>query len=854
MNKYSEKNDPTLVDLTLLGDDSAFEELVVRHQKRVLGTAYKVTSNRWSAEDAAQDAFVSAWTHLSALGDHARFGAWVCSIAKNHAVSLMRRYACTATEVSLDLSDGLEPADRSAEDADIREAVDSLSDVLRRTVKLHYFDGYSVKEIASILGVPEGTVKWRLSEARKQLRKGYGIMEKTYDENEDFTARVMRQVEELKLWGIRNGDNMTGFEEAYRNVLANVESLEESEKKQYALADVLLRGYWWLGKDRDEIRERMKVAAEKSHNEDVMEKIIADEMFRIEDNKERVEYTLGTIIPRLEAGKWVKPLGYAWFWLGYTYELLGEREKMYDAFNKVLKVIDKSGVYYANALAAIQTEKKIDKSGGVDTGLGNSTQYCATGEQLKFIDGKLYFWSQPGYGIHHCTTSVFWYNSMVNNMILDPMMKVGDTITTPDHRAKLVYSSDNETVVTPAGTFENCSRYKSSGEKAGLTSCETWFCPGVGIVAQNWTRHGDSHRCELSEYSVKGDGLLPLGVGNRWTYRMIDAESIYDDESIYEVIYNDGSTVNISGSCYIRTVGYKDTWEGNMLRARENYHRGKGKDEYLDPSILKYLDRAETQAETRRQKVHTKYAKRVMTRIMDTDRGVNPDCTEIGRWNFFDVETIKRDGTDVLHDADMRKYSFEWKICDYWSDETSKILYNFLYEIISDDNGRLWSDMWVPGYHQETPLIPENGYDGFTNGKLTIDVSGDETTETPAGVFENCRHVKYGMHAEKGGIWYFKGDFELWYAKDVGLVKLSRPLKTSNVWQLTEYRGTGEGYFPFGDGFFRRYEPETLGEGLHASVEYEFVADCEQMYIIKDALGTQDREVFEELERRAKEQ
>ncbi len=164
-----------------------------------------------------------------------------------------------------------------------------------------------------------------------------------------------------------------------------------------------------------------------------------------------------------------------------------------------------------------------------------------------------------------------------------------------------------------------------------------------------------------------------------------------------------------------------------------------------------------------------------MTRIMNTDRSVKPDCTEIGRWNFFDVETIKRDGTDVLHSTDMRKYSFEWKICDYWSDETSKILYNFLYEIISDDNGRLWSDMWVPGYHQETPLIPEKGYDGFTNGKLIIDVSGDETTETPAGVFENCRHVKYGMHADKGGIWYFKGDFELWYAKGVGLRKALAP-------------------------------------------------------------------------------
>ena len=134
-------------------------------------------------------------------------------------------------------------------------------------------------------------------------------------------------------------------------------------------------------------------------------------------------------------------------------------------------------------------------------------------------------------------------------------------------------------------------------------------------------------------------------------------------------------------------------------------------------------------------------------------------------------------GFNLLYHIFLRLASF-WGIIqcflNYWSDETSKILYNFLYEIISDDTGRLWSDMWVPGYHQETPIIPEKGYDSFTNGKLTIDVLDDETTETPAGVFENCRHVKYGMHSEKGGIWYFKGDFKFWYAKGVGLVKLSR--------------------------------------------------------------------------------
>ena len=139
MNEYSEKTDPTLVDLTLLGNSAAFEELVNRHQKKALGTAFKVTSNIWSAEDAAQDAFVSAWTHLSALEDKSRFGAWVCAITKNHACRIVRHYAA-AVEVSLDLPDFPEPADTKSSDAsELRETIDSLSEVLRETVKLHYF-------------------------------------------------------------------------------------------------------------------------------------------------------------------------------------------------------------------------------------------------------------------------------------------------------------------------------------------------------------------------------------------------------------------------------------------------------------------------------------------------------------------------------------------------------------------------------------------------------------------------------------------------------------------------------------------------------------------------------------------
>lgn len=82
MNNHFDKTDEALVELTLLGDGTAYEELVTRHQRAVMGTAYKVTKNRFSAEDASQDAFVSAWMNLCELRDASKFGAWVCSFAK----------------------------------------------------------------------------------------------------------------------------------------------------------------------------------------------------------------------------------------------------------------------------------------------------------------------------------------------------------------------------------------------------------------------------------------------------------------------------------------------------------------------------------------------------------------------------------------------------------------------------------------------------------------------------------------------------------------------------------------------------------------------------------------------------
>ncbi len=243
MTKYSDHREDTPVQLALLGNDQAFEELITRHERAVRGTAYKVTGNSYSAEDASQDAFVSAWMNLSSLREPAKFGSWVCGIAKNHARQLVAHYRSTVPDISLDDIENIAPNDwrgemtREADARELHEAVAALSKKIREAITLHYFEGLSVREIASRLDIAEGTVKWRLSEGRKQLRKGYGIMEKDYNENEALVDRVMREVKALKLWMLR--DDKSGYEVEYRRVLAMVEELPESVDKNFMLAEIL---------------------------------------------------------------------------------------------------------------------------------------------------------------------------------------------------------------------------------------------------------------------------------------------------------------------------------------------------------------------------------------------------------------------------------------------------------------------------------------------------------------------------------------------------------------------------------------------------------------------------------------
>ncbi|MBQ8881341.1 MAG: sigma-70 family RNA polymerase sigma factor [Oscillospiraceae bacterium] len=849
MTHYVSHSDDTLVELSLLGDQSAFEELVGRHERSVLGTALKITENQYSAQDASQDAFVSAWINLDRLKERSKFGSWVCSIAKNKARTLVIHYRNAIPDISLDLltyvsdeenSELMEMLTQDDSAAELHEAVDALSERIREAIKLHYFEGLSVAEIAMHLSLPAGTVKWRLSQGRKQLRKEYGLMETKYDDTERVLARVMRQVEQLKLWRLK--DDKTGFEEEYRRVLQAVEDLQESKEKQYALADTLMAGYWWLpGEQNDTVLARMKEAALQGHNEEVMQCVVANEHDKYSGAK-RIEFIKETQIPWLEEKGFPKSLAYVYFWLGVSYIDENNYDECIQAFEKVIELLEPEDVYYANALAALDNEKTRKRLGTPE----EKFFYSATGEVYKYIDGKLYFWTQPGYTrgwLHFSNNALFWNASRPGNLIYDPDMKVGD-VATANNGNKLTYREKGITIDTPAGIFEDCSVFVFEGNSHGLTYCETAFCPNVGIVQQKviW---GNTNTWKLENYTVQGGtGLLPFASGNKWCYTTDGPEGIlYDIENIFEItaVTEDSATVKANCFCHLKAYD-ENSWLGKIQQARHEYAVKLNNEHYKLSDVSQPLARAAQLVQTKREKVHTAIATNVMERIFATAPDWNPNYTEKGFWNFFErINLTVTDGRPVIereHD-----YSFEWKD-RVRGNEGSKVLYSFLYDILCDAAGCVWDDAWVPGYHLE------KGFDGWREKEhLVFDVLEDESVTTIAGEFKNCRHITFTLTGKGGGNGYRGGTMDYWFAPGVGIVKFSRPYGKEKeldcIWTLTEYKGTGEGYFPIDDGLFRRYEPTQLGDGWHASVEYTFDVDETGTVLFRNALGTQDRTNYE---------
>lgn len=186
----AELNDLELVRLAQAGDTEAFGELVERNRRAVFRAALAAVGSATEADDVAQEAFVTAWRKLSGFRGESQFRTWLLSITwrkaidRRKALSKWLKLAAFASrdetgDAVFDVVEQVPSTDRSADavlesaelQRDIRRLVRSLPRKLRDALLLAGTGDHTYEEISRMLGAPVGTVKWRVAEARRVLKR-----------------------------------------------------------------------------------------------------------------------------------------------------------------------------------------------------------------------------------------------------------------------------------------------------------------------------------------------------------------------------------------------------------------------------------------------------------------------------------------------------------------------------------------------------------------------------------------------------------------------------------------------------------------------------------------------------------
>ena len=154
------------------------EALVVEYGPRLYATAFRLCQNEKDAEDLVFRTLARVVERAKSFNGKSSFFTWMCSILVNfYRMDMRRRGANTLVldsdpperpDTQPDPSEALSAVDEASA---TRAAVDALPNDLRAAIVLHYFDEMSVPEMAKALGVPDGTVYWRLHEGRKKIRE-----------------------------------------------------------------------------------------------------------------------------------------------------------------------------------------------------------------------------------------------------------------------------------------------------------------------------------------------------------------------------------------------------------------------------------------------------------------------------------------------------------------------------------------------------------------------------------------------------------------------------------------------------------------------------------------------------------
>jgi RNA polymerase sigma-70 factor (ECF subfamily) len=162
------------------GDINAYNELVKRYKDRLLNFVFRYFNNREQAEDVVQDTLIKLYTHASYYKNIAKFSTWIFTIAKNNALTELRKNKRKQTD-SLWTEDGKVIDINSKEQSldlkvqneiaidQLNKFLDEIPENFRMAVVLRDFQELSYDEISKILEIPIGTIKSRINRGRIQL-------------------------------------------------------------------------------------------------------------------------------------------------------------------------------------------------------------------------------------------------------------------------------------------------------------------------------------------------------------------------------------------------------------------------------------------------------------------------------------------------------------------------------------------------------------------------------------------------------------------------------------------------------------------------------------------------------------
>lgn len=860
MENYTQAVIIDAIQRTLHGDADAYGIIVRAYMNKLAVTARYFCGSDAYAEDLVQETFIDGYLRLYTLREPEKIEHWLTRILKNKAINYLTRTNFPDSDEVLDtLTDRDTPEStfiKADEHSRLIRLLDSLSPALRETARLYFLDQLSELEVADRQGLPVGTVKRRIHDARILLKKEKERMkENTPILNDSFAEELSLKIKELADY-TRIYNSPKGFDSAYTNVKKLISGLSyKDDVREYELESAKIA----TNVDPDKYTADA-LAVYRKHGELYR----ASSLLRRNvyawgcDLRTQINYTFDVVIPELSAYPESPDKHFE------LAEHLLHLTQCFE-FNDPGEVTEAKR-YWALAYEEMQKAgTKVNFLYALMLACREALELTESGKSNDFTNASMQLWSfgdgiicnsrhRIGYRYNDLVQRFFSYifnDYRFGNMSFLPKkdgfdagegLVPGDEMLQVDKddgwTRKFTVISTDETVETPAGTFEGCLHFSSVAcDPDGKSELEhhEYYKRGVGLVL-----HVSNNPCEskvLSSYEIAGgDGILPVAEGNVWQYVTVDAPDWLDEINTISVVavgdeYYSGE--RMAALSFVTRYSLKK--ESSELSSKELFTQASGLcdeckytealDKCKEVVILNdsrdSVDAALFVIPHLEERIaHQKLDWRYMPSSVQTGLIVK---TEKGYGNCYDDEpftfglTLGSFGT--RHEENRIFGAKPWRYAQYFSDT-------------------LWDERWVPGYKETYP------YDDYEDAAPTVSVEEGGTVETPAGTFENTVKVTFECgdldHESCYGYYFYnhtgRGRKVFWFAPGVGIVRFradwGRHINTDTL--LTAYKVIAKDneMMPFHVGNYWCYDEQRLtAENYIARMEYKILSGTSERFI-----------------------